>query len=169
MTGPIFTTNVTSNINITWGDDDLPGQPDYWSLRLTSYVKAPYTGTFSIDTLRDDEIDFKWDGVLKINNFGLPGPQQSSFDVEMIAGQYYPFEIKFTNWVGPKYIMMSWSGPNTPFDIIPASAFEFPDYSYVQSYQVAVTCPTGYSGTDPSSLYVCKEICGDGLRVGSEV
>lgn len=125
---------------------------------MSSFIQAPYTGTFTIDILRDDEIDFIWDGVLKINNFGDPGPVETTFDVSMTAGSFYPFEIKYTNWYGEKYIKMSWSGPSTPLEVIPASAFVFPDYSISKDYQVTVVCPTGYSGSDPSYPYTCKEI-----------
>jgi cysteine-rich repeat protein len=169
LSGSIAVSNTSSDLNLNWGLDGLPGQNDNWSAKFTTYIRPPYSGTYSINVAQDNWVSFFWDGVLRINKFGMHDVWDDNFAVTLTAGQLYPIEINFVEFDGYAYVIVSWSGPNTPFQVIPSSACFLPTFSALQPYQVTVSCPTGYSGTNSSSPYLWKEICGDGLRIGAEI
>lgn len=92
-----------------------------------------------------------------------------NFNVAMTAGQYYQLRVWYQNYLGDQALYNYWTKPSSSEELVPGSAFYYRRHVGSTPYQVSVACPTGYSGTEIAYPYKCKEICGDGLRVGSEI
>ena len=104
-----------------------------------------------------------------INRNFYDGVWYDSFTIQLTANTYY--DILYEGYNGPAgySVAVYWSSPSIFKVAIPSSAFVVPEIIGSSPIQVTVVCPTGYTGNDASSLYACKEIWGDGLRVGVEV
>jgi hypothetical protein len=146
-------TNITSNINFNWGADGLPGRPDHWVARFNTYLRPIHSGTYTFDVIHDDGSTFILGGVAYVSKYRIGGGNDI-FSVTLTAGTFYPFEILFHQYDGPKALVVRWSGPSTPFQVIPSSMYFYPEYLGSIPYHVAVTCPIGYSGTNPLSPYM---------------
>jgi cysteine-rich repeat protein len=170
LSGNVALTRVLPNIYLTFGSNDIPGQPDHWTAKFTTLIKPNYSGTFTIYILMDDGSSFYWDGVVKIERFNQPTTSNDfyTFTVAVAAGEFYLLEVCYRQVTGPKYLRLSWSGPSTPTQPIPNSAYYYYQYIGSQPHQVVVNCPRGYYGDITSSPYRCKEICADGIRAGDE-
>jgi cysteine-rich repeat protein len=162
-------TNITSDINFIWGEDGLPGRPNYWAARFNTYVKPMYSGTYTINVKHNDGSYLEWDGVVKFDRYEEYGGHIDAFSVTLTAGTFYPLEIRYYHFDFTKELIVEWSGPSTSYQVIPSSVYYHPQYVGSIPYQVTVNCPTGYSGTDSLSPYLWKEIWGDGIRVGAEL
>jgi cysteine-rich repeat protein len=162
-------TNITSNINFNWGGDGLPGRPDDWMARFNTYIRPIHSGTYSFTVNNDDGSYFRFNEVVYINRYGHPGNFADSFSVTLTAGTFYPFEIRYFQISAGKLLIVKWSGPSTSYQVIPSSMYFYPEYFGSIPYHVIVTCPAGYSGTNPLSPYKWKEIWGDGIRIGAEL
>jgi hypothetical protein len=86
----------------------------------------------------------------------------------MVADQYYHIEAHFGESTGGADYEMRWSYSGQSKIVIPSSAWFYPEYVANSPYNVTVTCPTGYIGTNSSNPNVCSEECGDGNEVGDE-
>jgi hypothetical protein len=146
-------TNISSSINFIWGGDGLPGRSDNWGARFKTYVKPIYSGTYTINVNHDDGSNFIWNGVSKLNRYQEYGEFTDSFSVTLTAGTFYPFEIRYYQFNYGKALKVRWSGPSTSYQVIPSSMYFYPEYFGSIPYHVIVTCPAGYSGTNPLSPY----------------
>ena len=96
------------------------------------------------------------------------GSFSDSFSVFLTYGGYYDFTINY--YQGPVLIklILQWSSPYFGNQNVASSAFTTYDLIGSSPYQMTTVWPTGYTGNDPTSTTKWKEICGDGLKVGSE-
>ena len=90
------------------------------------------------------------------------------FIVSMNYDQYHELIIYFSQNTGDAEVILSWSFTGQSKVIIPSQYLYYPTYVSSSPIQVTVSCPTGYTGSNPSSTTKCIEIPGDGLRVGIE-
>ena len=118
---------------------------------------------------QDDCSRLAINGVYYINRNFINGLWSDSFSIQLTANTYYDIEYDGYNGPAAFSVYLYWSSPSISKVAIPSSAFVVPEIIGSSPIQVTVVCPTGYTGDDASSPYACKEIWGDGLRVGVEV
>ena len=63
---------------------------------------------------------------------------------------------------------MYWSSSTISQQVIPASYFFLLSIVSSSPLQITTNCPNYYSGSNPSYPTICKEIWGDGVKIGSE-
>ncbi len=98
-------------------------QDDLFALELTGTVTAPSTGTWTFYLDSDDGSDLVIDGATVIDNDGLHGMVELSGAVSMTEGEALPIRVRFFENYGGAGLILSWSGPGTPKQVVPASAF----------------------------------------------
>ena len=163
-------TNYTSNINFYWssGTNIVLSQSTLVSGKIYAKLKPTVTDTYTFYFIYDDGSTIIINGDTKVDLFGRGCLWTSSFDISLISGEYYEIEIFFfQNLYGAK-IILEWSSRTISRQVIPSSYYSSPTNVLASPLQVSVDCLSGYTGSNPSSLTTWKEICGDGIKVGSE-
>ena len=171
FTGTPVLTNTTAQLDYQ-GDGTvtnmIPGKGQYFSAVISGKIKAPTTDTYTIYFINDDGSKITWEGVVKSNHLFIYFAYTDTFTVSLVQNQYYDFAINYFQNGGNYALKLQWSTSTMSQQTIPASAFTTTDFVGSSPFQVTTSCPTGYSGSDSSSPTAWKEICGDGLKVGTE-
>jgi hypothetical protein len=94
-----------------------------WAARFKTYVKPLYSGTYTITVNHDDGSHFIWNGVSRVNRYGAYRKFFDSFSVTLTEGIFYPFEIRYVQIAFGKSLGVRWSGPSTPYQVIPNSRY----------------------------------------------
>ena len=171
LSGTPVLTNITSVINYL-GDGTstslFAGYGQYFTAILSGKIKAPTTNTYTFYFYNDDGSKIIFDGVVKADHFGAQYVGEEIFSVSLIQNNYYDFVIYYYQSGGWYNLKLNWSTSSMTEQNIPSSAYYNIDVVGSSSYQNPVSCPTYYSGSNPSYPTICKEIWGDGVKIGSE-
>lgn len=159
-TAPISSISSYPNLDISWSSGTV--LTNGMTTGVTGYIytqlKAPYTETYSFTLNHDDGSKFLLDGVTKVDRQGISGAHTDTFTASLVAGEYYDVFIYYYQDGGPAKMKLSWSSASISSQIIPSTYYHYVQYLGSSPFQITVNCPTGYSGTDPSSPMQCKEI-----------
>jgi hypothetical protein len=169
IVGPVVSTNISSRVYFETGDIIVNGESEYVSSIFTTSLLAPATGNYYFQFDYDDGLQIEFEGDIKFAALDVISEITSNFTASLVGGQYYQLKVWLQNAWGPGGVKAYWTVPFSTYTDIPSSAYYYKRYVGSTPYQVSVTCPTGYSGTNLAYPYICKEICGDGIRVGSEI
>jgi cysteine-rich repeat protein len=169
ITGSVVSSNMSSRLYFEAYELSINGQTEYISSVFTTSLLAPATGNYYFQFDHDDGLKIQFEGDIKYDTLGVIAAASTNFVASMVAGQYYYLKIWLQNALGPGLIQTYWTVPGSTYIDIPSSNYYYRRHVGSTPYQVSVSCPSGYSGTNVASPYICKEICGDGLRVGSEI
>ncbi|SGZ51032.1 CIC11C00000001727 [Sungouiella intermedia] len=101
-----------------------------FSMELTGYFRADYTGTHTFTIVADDGVTLQFgngvyccddvNGALGNTSFGInslrgyggnPPANPSTFSVQLQAGRYYPMKLIFFNWDGILQLDVSYVNP----------------------------------------------------------
>jgi cysteine-rich repeat protein len=165
-------TSVSSDINYDWGAGDvIPGIADFVSAKFYAKLKPPTTDTYTFYLIHDDGSKLELNGVAKIDRQGVVWIWEDQFSETLTGGVYHDLKIEYFENAGGAILKLEWSsGTGTILrQPIPSTYYSFPEYVGASPYQVTSSWPTGYSGTEASSPNQWALICGDGLRVGTEL
>lgn len=154
MTGPVFSSNMSSIIYYTFDQIVVNGKTEYVSSIFTTSLLAPSSGEYYIQVDFDDGMQVQFENDIKYAGLNVLDGVSRNFNESMEAGQYYFFKVWQQNSYGPGNVSVSWIPPGGSFSLIPASAYFYRRHVGSTPYQVSVACPTGYSGTDPTSPYL---------------
>ena len=171
FTEPPVLTNTTSVINYNFDGSLTPlfaGYGEHFTAILSGKIKAPTTNTHTFYFFNDDGSKILFDGEVKVNRLGNSGANTDAFSVSLIQNNYYDFVIYYFQIGGGIGLGLSWSSPTMSVQTIPSTAYFITVVVSSLPFQITVSCPIGYSGSNPSYPTVCKEIWGDGLKVGTE-
>ena len=106
-------------------------------VRWEGYVRADYTETYTISTVSDDGVRVWWDDVQKIDNWDDHSPETNSFNVDLVAGQYYKVRVDYYDSGTTGVCQLKWASTSVPEAVIPSgnlyyapkeyTAFDYPD------------------------------------------
>ena len=131
-------------------------------------IKPTTTETYTFYLTHDDGSRLTLDRVVKINYYGTVWQWYNTFTQALTAGTYYDLMIEFFNNQGPVGLKLEWSSPTISKQLIPSPNLSKIDLVGSSPYQITVSWPTGYTGSDPTSPTTCKELWGDGIKIGTE-
>jgi hypothetical protein len=116
---PITRTDAT--IDFTWNfDPPLPFFPgDDYTVRWRGRIQAPYTETFTLTDETDDGVRVWVNGVQVVDAWYGRGPTRDSFEVPMVAGQFYDIEIEYFEGGFGASAKLFWSSPSIIEQIVP--------------------------------------------------
>jgi hypothetical protein len=99
---------------------NITAQPQYNSIMLLGYLRAPTTETYTFFTNTDDA-SYMWIGPDAISGYthtnavvqngGLHGTTEQSGTISLVQNIYYPIRIMFGNNTGPGTMVVSYSTP----------------------------------------------------------
>jgi hypothetical protein len=69
----------------------------------------------------------------------------------MVKDQYYHLVAQFAEDTGGAIAKMYWSYSGQARTLIPSSQWFYPGYVGSSPYNVTISCPTGYTGTDAAN------------------
>jgi len=69
----------------------------------------------------------------------------------MVKDQYYRVLVKFGEIWGSADVILDWSYSGQARTLIPSSQWFYPGYVGSSPYNVTISCPTGYTGTDAAN------------------
>lgn len=105
----------------TYTTINISNQPQFNSIMLLGYLKAPATATFTFYTASDDA-SYLWIGPTAITGYttanaivkngGLHAVTEASGTASLIQNVYYPIRIMFGNNSGPGALTVSYSTPS---------------------------------------------------------
>ena len=87
----------------------------------TGSIIAPVTGTYTFTTISDDGINLNINGTTLINNWTSHGATTDNGTINLVAGQIYPIRVAYYNLGGPAELILEWSYPGQPTQVIPNS------------------------------------------------
>lgn len=169
-TGTVANTNFSSTINYFWSGGLVTlTQYDFVSSEYVAFLKAPVNGQVVL-YMYVDNIAVLWvDKVLKFNNTANPCVWELNTTITMVKDQYYHIIARFAEQTGAEHVVFRWSYSNQAKVVVPANFWFYPEFVASSPYNVTITWPTGYTGTNTTNPNVWSEICGDNIRVGNEV
>ena len=162
--------NTTSQIGFQndGSADWFPGYRYDFTAILSGKITAPTTDTYTFQFFNDDGSKIIFDGVELYNHYPEPSVNRDYFDVSMVKNSCHDFTIYYYQHWGWYTWILYWKTSTMAEQIIPASAYGTIDIVRSSPFQNTVSWPTGYSSGQSSYPDVCHEICGDGLRIGTE-
>ncbi len=87
-----------------------------WSAIWNGYLYAPVSGTYSLAVPSDDGATLTVAGRELVDNYnvqGMPAPSAESGTIALTAGQWYPFEIQYSQAWGGAGVLFEWQQPPT--------------------------------------------------------
>ncbi|MEO6915510.1 MAG: PA14 domain-containing protein [Chitinophagaceae bacterium] len=103
---------------------------DYFGVVWEGYINIPYAGNWTFEIGSDDGSLFYWNSLYApttapfISNDGLHGDVPTvSRTANGIAAGAYPISVAYFEKWGGQNMVMYWTGPNTPRQQVPNSAF----------------------------------------------
>jgi hypothetical protein len=99
-----------------------PKEQNNFGLSFRGFLRIPADGTWTLITNSNDGSRLWLAETLVVDNDGVHWSQDEARDVQLKAG-IYPIRIDYFQRDGGKVLAVRWSGPNTPDQQIPASAF----------------------------------------------
>ncbi|MCY3022469.1 MAG: PA14 domain-containing protein [Planctomycetota bacterium] len=98
------------------------GRQDEVVLRFSGYVEAPRDGNYTFITRSDDGSVLYIGDSLIVSNEGSHAMQDRAGDIPLVAGKHR-FRADYYQGNGDAGLIVSWAGPDSPQQTIPASAF----------------------------------------------
>ena len=139
-------------------------QGDCVSANFYFKIQPLLSDTYTIYLIKDDYGIFYLNGVAKVSGTG----GTHSFSQYLNMNQFYSGKISWVEQYGSANIELDWSYTSRTQIAIPSQNLYYPAYVASSPYNIVSTCPFGYTGYNSSSPTICKEICGDGYRIGVE-
>jgi hypothetical protein len=129
-------TRVDPQVNFDWGggSPDPTIETNIFSACWTGFVQPKSSGDYTFYTISDDGVRLWVDGKLIIDNWSDHSTTENSGKIQLEAEQIYEIKLEYYERGGVAKIKLSWSGPNLPKEIIPASQLYPPDY-YLKANQ----------------------------------
>jgi hypothetical protein len=160
-TKPDTKTNL-STINMTYVNRDSLGH------FLQGFINVPVTGLYKFNITGDDQTVFRLSSNDSISNknwqsISVPGwattaehnkyPEQTSGNIQLIAGKYYYFEILCKDSWGGDHFDLYWQAPFTPVNVwkkIPAV--------YTYDYTCELACLTPGTPCDDGNIFTNNDV-----------
>lgn len=116
-------TEVDPTINFNWnGNSPAPNVlGTNWAGEWTGQIQALTTGTYTITTQSDDGVQVTINGNMLINDYTYHAPTYDSGTIDFVAGQKYNIDIKYFQGGGGSLLMLYWTIPGLPMQIVPQS------------------------------------------------
>ena len=120
-------TGYVDDINFTWASNSpAPGVNADFSGRFTSYITAPYTGTYTFYGRVDDRQQLWVNNVLVIDRWTDTWGEYSG-TISLTAGQIVPIKLQTLDTGGGAVAQLSWAYGSQAKIIIPASTYSRSD------------------------------------------
>ena len=163
-------TTVLPNLNFIGPSYNYPSLStiEYFTASFYSTIYSPTKETYTFYANIDDSGQVIIDGVSKSNTLGTPVNPSVVFTADMSTQNYHNFYYKYEQSCCGTWSVFEWSSPSTSRQVIPTTYFYVTTLVGSSPYQITVNWPTGYTGSDPTSPTVWKEVWGDGIKVGTE-
>jgi len=126
--GSLALTRTDPKIDFSWGTaapDPLVGADNY-SVRWTGEVEAAFTETYTFYTNSDDGVRLWVDGKSLVSNWTDHGNTEDSGTIDLVAGNFYSFQMEMYENTGDAVAQLRWSSAHTPKQIIPQAALSLP-------------------------------------------
>lgn len=119
---------LTGALDYDWGNSSPGGTcpSDDFEGRGSGYIIAPFTGTVEFCGSHDDGMSLSVDNTVVFSNLTDQGPSDpcnTTGTIDLVAGNCYPLEMYFYERGGGAVLKLKWSWTDTPYEIIPASAY----------------------------------------------
>ena len=130
---------------------------DNYSARLRGFIRPTISGNYTFYITSDDAGQFSIGAAGAANgattplitNNGYSGPPGSggatSVQVALLAGQFYPFEMIFSEGGGGDYVQVDWSGPVGARQVVPASVLSSTNQAGIRAVYRTTTVTAGVS------------------------
>lgn len=103
------------------------GQPEYTGVRWTGSLTVPAEGDYTFSAVGDNGFRLYLDDAVAIDHWVNDwDSEQTSKPVHLTAGAH-PFRFDLFQGDGGAHIKLSWQGPGSAKQVIPASAFTLPE------------------------------------------
>ena len=160
--------NLSTFIDYNWGYNYItPSSADYVTAVFKLKLKAPTTDTYTFTTYSDDDWALYFNGVLKFNGWtSVARTQQTT--VSLVQNQIYSIQINYREQGGGAEIHFYWQWSTWTQSLVTNANMYDENYVGSSPFTVTSTWPTGYSGSLVVGQTECKEVCGDGRRIGHE-
>lgn len=111
-----FKSRTDAQINFHNNDINLPSElqnttNDNYSIRWIGRIKAPVSGTYSIETKSDDGVRLWINDSLLINNWVEQAINTKTVQVNLLANEFYTIKIEYYERKGQADIQLRWSQP----------------------------------------------------------
>ena len=127
LSGSPALTQVETTINHSWGDLEVfTGHLDNVSARWTAELEVAFSGTWTFVTRTDDGGRLWVNGVQVTNDWSDHGARDAIGTIDLVAGETYPLVMEFYENGGGAVAILSWEGPNTARQVIPAGPLQLP-------------------------------------------
>jgi regulation of enolase protein 1 (concanavalin A-like superfamily) len=121
-------THTDATIDFFWDFNpplnDFPA--DNYTVRWRGRIQAPYTETFTLTAETDDGVRVWVNGTQVVEAWYGRGPTRDSFDVPMVAGQFYDLEIEYFEGGFGASAKLFWSSPSIVEQIVPQAYVHAP-------------------------------------------
>jgi hypothetical protein len=118
-------TRLDPRVEFLWGLEGVaPGVgPDFFSVRWTGWVVAPYSEEYTFYTNTDDGARLWVDGKQLVNDWAIhalwPEDKEPSGKIFLEAGKKYRIVLEFFEEGGGAAAYLKWSSPNLPKQVVP--------------------------------------------------
>ncbi|MCP4176781.1 MAG: hypothetical protein GY756_03365 [bacterium] len=118
---PAFTRHEDRKIDFNWGGakPDPRITSDKFYVQWDGFMKAPYTGEYTIYTYNDDCINLYFWGKHLINSWYWQAPTEHKTTIYMEKDQYYPIAIEYVSTTGDSVFKLSWEHDSIDKQTIP--------------------------------------------------
>ena len=124
LSGKVRLTRI-ENVNFGWGSGSPGSRVDSndFSVRWSGTVLAPATGTYRFQTVSDDGIQLRVNGVQLINNWtNHTSTTDTSGNINLVAGVRYSITLEYYEADGSAEARLRWRTPgNASYVTIPAA------------------------------------------------
>jgi len=120
LTGPVVM-RLDETIDFDWrGNPPLLGvTKDFFSVRWMGQIEAPTADTYTIHFGTDDGGRIFLDDQLVADDWGRPGPGETSATVKMLAGEKHRLKLEYVEVVEEARAQLWWSTPSLARTIVP--------------------------------------------------
>jgi hypothetical protein len=94
-----------------------------FSARLTGFLTAPVSGTYTFNLTADDGAKLWIDNQLQVERWLYIEPPVNQFTLTLQAGQKYPIKLEFRQGTGGAKARLEWAYPGQPKQIVPRANF----------------------------------------------
>lgn len=128
LTGNPVSTNITSNINFSWGTSSPAGlNINQFGVRWTGAIEPLYTETYTFYTSTDDGVKLWVNGKLLVDTW-KDGILNNSGKIDLQAGTKYEIKMEYYDNCCDAKAILSWSSSSQTKEVIPSSRL-FPTYT----------------------------------------
>ncbi len=128
---------IDKKIDFTWKTKESPEPTmpaEFFSIIWTGRVATKFSETYKFTVTIDDGVRLWIDDNLVIDQWNDPQVTSFTAEVKAAAGARYDIKLAMCNGGGPGKVVLEWSSPSTPKEVIP-SANLYPDGKYTSQLQ----------------------------------